>query len=173
LSQHRLRGKQFTVGPPDGVSNKNDGIDVSDWPHEKIHAACLASIRRHATNEPDWRFTRLDVLPERLGRIAPLDAGERSIVSCFIDAQRWYVMTTARIFGLANGARFSCSPLEVSQWRWGDFKRGGRAEGELVTLALASGTHLRIPYETGPAALAPIGYQRFWTTEYPDLTKPG
>jgi hypothetical protein len=146
---------------------------MNGWPHEKIHRECLAAIRKHAQSESAWRFTRLDVLPERLGRIAPLEPGEHSIVSCFIDAQRWYVMTTARIFGLASGSRFSCSPLEVSQWRWGDFKRGGRAEAQLVTLAFANGTHLRVAYETGPAAWAPIGYERFWATEYPSLQKPG
>ncbi len=135
---------------------------MNDWPPERVHSICLASIRRHAMKEADWRFTRLDVLPERLGRIVQLDAGELSIVSCFIDAQRWYVMTTARIFGLASGARFSCSPLEVSQWRWGDFKGAGRAEVGVATLALANGTHLRVPYETGYASLAPIYYGQFW-----------
>lgn len=140
---------------------------MTDWPHEKIHTACLAYVRRHATREADWRFTRLDTLPERLGRIVQLDDGERSIVSCFIDAQRWYVMTTVRIFGLASGSRFSCSPLEVSQWRWGDFKHGGRAEAAIATFALKDGTHLRISYETGPAAMAPIHYEQFWTTKYP------
>src|SRR5262245_9114222 len=137
---------------------------MSDWPPEKTHAICLASIRRHAINEANWRFTHLDALPERLGRIAPLEAGELSIVSCFIDAQRWYVMTTGRVFGLASGTRFSCSPLEVTQWRWGDFKRSGRAEAALATLALANGTHVRVPYETGPASIAPIYYELFWRT---------
>jgi hypothetical protein len=121
--------------------------------------------------EAKWRFTRLGTLPERLGRIVQLDAGELSIVSCFIDAQRWYVMTSARVFGLANGARFSCPPLEVTQWRWGDFKHNGRAEVEVVTLALTTGTHLRVPYETGPAAMAPIYYERFWEIKYPILEK--
>lgn len=145
---------------------------MSDWPHDKIASHCLAYIRKHAMREPDWRFTRLGALPERLGRIAPLDAGELSIVSCFIDAQRWYVMTSARVFGLANGSRFSCSPLDVSQWRWGDFKHGGRAEAQIATLAFANGSHLRIAYETGDASTAPIHYARFWELEYP-LLPPG
>ena len=144
---------------------------MSDWPHEKIASRCLAYVRKYATREPDWRFTRLGALPERLGRIAPLEPSELAIVSCFIDAQRWYVMTSARVFGLASGSRFSCSPLDVSQWRWGDFKRGGRAEAQLATLALADGSHLRISYETGDAAMAPIYYERFWDLKYPILDK--
>jgi hypothetical protein len=62
---------------------------MTDWPHEKIHAACVAYIRKHATRQAEWRFTHLDALPERLGRIVQLAAGERSDVSCFHDAQRW------------------------------------------------------------------------------------
>lgn len=135
---------------------------MSDRPHEKIRSDCLAYIRKHATNEPDWRFTRLDALPERLGRIAQLDAGELSIVSCFIDAQRWYVMTTARVFGLASGTRFNFAPLEVSQWRWGDFKGAGREPVGVATLALANGTHLRVPFETGYASMAPVYYGQYW-----------
>jgi len=142
---------------------------MSHWPHEKIHSASLRYIREHVTMEAQWRFTRVGALPERLARIARLDPGEQSVVSCFIDAQRWYVMTTARMFGLASGTPFSCSPLDVTQWRWGDFKRGGRAEAEIATLCLSNGKHLRISYETGPAAMAPISYERFWIVEYPML----
>lgn len=144
---------------------------MGDWPHERIHSVCLAYIRKRSMNDRDWRYTRLGALPDRLARIAPLQADELSVVSCFIDAQRWYVMTTARIFGLAQGARFSCSPLDVTQWRWGNFKHGGRADAELATLALANGMHLRISYETGPASMAPIHYERFWTLKYPILDK--
>ena len=144
---------------------------MNDWPHDKIRSASLAYIRRHATNEADWRFTRLDTLPERLARIVQLDTGEHSVVNCFIDAQRWYVMTTARIFGLASGSRFSCSPLDVTQWRWGDFKHGGRSEVEVATFSQANGTHLRVSYETGHAAMAPIYYERFWAIKYPILDK--
>ena len=144
---------------------------MTNWPHEKIQPVSLRYIREHATKEAEWRFTRLGALPERLARIARLDPGELSVVSCFIDAQRWYVMTTARMFGLAGGSPFSCSPLDVTQWRWGDFKHAGRPEVEIATLCLSNGTHLRISYETGAAAMAPIHYERFWTLEYPTLEK--
>lgn len=138
-----------------------------DWPHEAIRSTALSCIREHTIGEPEWRFTRLDALPERLLRIVHLNADERPIVTCFADGQRWSAMTTARVFGVFRGSQFSCSPLDVRQWRWGDFKRGGRAEVEVATLALADGTHIKLPYETGAAAMAPICYERFWTTEYP------
>lgn len=143
------------------------------WPHEKIHSTALEYIRTHSSKQPDWRFTVLDALAQRLARIIQLDTDERPIVTCFIDAQRWYAMTTARVFGVYQGARFNCSPLDVSQWRWGDFKQGGRSEVEVATLALANGTHAKLPYETGPAAKGPIYYERFWTIEYPILKKLG
>lgn len=80
-------------------------------------------------------------------------------------------MTTARIFGIARGSQFDCSPLDVTQWRWGDFKHAGRSEIETATFAMSNGSHLRIPYETGPASMAPIYYERFWTIKYPILEK--
>ena len=142
----------------------------NQWPHEKIRSVALRYIKESATKESEWRFTCLDALPERLGRVVRLEESERAIVSCFIDGQRWCAMTTSRVFGVLHGSQFSCSPLDVRQWRWGDFKHGGRSEAEVATLALANGTHLRIPYETGPAAMGPIYYERFWTVKYPVLT---
>jgi hypothetical protein len=142
-----------------------------DWPHEKIRSAALRYITKHTMKEPEWRFTCLDGLPERLVRIVQLDANERPIVTCFVDAQRWYAMTTARVFGVFRGSRFDCSPLDVTQWRWGDFKHAGRSEVAMATFALASGTHIRVAYETGPAAMGPIYYERFWTIKYPVLDK--
>ncbi len=56
-------------------------------------------------------------------------------------------MTTARIFGVARGSRFECSPLDVTQWRWGEIK-GGDSDIEIATLALTDGTHLRMSYES-------------------------
>ena len=144
---------------------------MSDWPHEKIHTAALRYIKKHAPTESAWRYTRVDTLTAQLARIARLDTNEKPIVSCFIDAQRWYVMTTARVFGVVRGSQFDFSPLDVTQWRWGDFKHAGRAEVEVATFSLKDGTHLRVPYETGPAAMAPIYYERFWTSQYPILDK--
>jgi len=141
------------------------------WPHEQIHSVALRYIRKHTLNEAEWRFTTIDALGQRLARIVQLDPVERAIVTCFVDAQRWYVMTSSRVFGVLQGSRFNCSPLDVRQWRWGDFKHGGRSEVQTATLALANGTHMRVPYETGPAAMGPIYYERFWSIKYPVLDK--
>jgi hypothetical protein len=134
---------------------------MNDWPHDEIYAAALAYIRKHAVDEPKWRFTRIDALSDALARIVRLDAGERVIVSCSLDAQRWFVMTTARVFGIVRGSQFSFSPLDVTRWRWGP---------EVATLAMTSGTHLRIPYETGPASAALTSYAKFWSHVYPTLS---
>jgi len=144
---------------------------MSDWPHDRIYTAAIRSIRAHVKSDADWRFTHIDALPERLARIAPLNPDERSLVSCFIDAQRWYVMTTSRIFGIARGARFECSPLEITHWKWGDSNESGRPEVGIATLSLKSGTHLRIAYERGAASAAPASYEQFWTNQYPTLGK--
>lgn len=146
-------------------------MSSADWPHEKIHSAALRYISEHSLKQSEWRFTCLGALPERLVRIVPLDTREQPIVCCFVDAQRWYAMTTARIFGVLRGSRFDCAPLDITQWRWGDFKHAGRSEVETATLSLANGSHVRLAYETGPAAMAPIYYERFWKIKYPALDK--
>ena len=141
-------------------------MDTDNWPHEKIRSVALRYIREHAVKETEWRFTGLDALPERLARIVTIGEPERVVVSSFIDGMNWHAMTTVRIFGVCRGTQFSCSPLDVRQWRWGDFKHEGRSEVEVATFALANGTHMKVPYETGPAAMGPIYYQRFWTVKY-------
>lgn len=143
----------------------------TEWPHEKVRSAALFYIRKHTAKETDWRFTLLDALPQRLGRIVHLNANERAIVTCFVNAQRWYAMTTARVFGIFDGSQFSCSPLDVTQWRWGDFKHAGRSEVEVATLSVANGTHIKVAYETGLAAMGPLYYERFWSIKYPVLEK--
>jgi hypothetical protein len=146
-------------------------MDTPDWPDEKIHTIALRYIRKHCLKESEWRFTVLDALAQRLERIVQLEVGERAVVACFIDAQRWYVMTSRRVFGVLQGSRFTCAPLDVTRWQWGDFKHMGRSEVETATLALKDGTHIRVPYETGHAAMAPIYYERFWGIKYPVLDK--
>jgi hypothetical protein len=146
-------------------------MDTPDWPHEKIRSIALGYIRKHCMKEDEWRFTRLDSLPERLTRIIHVEEPERAIVSCFVDGLNWSAMTTTRMFGVCRGSQFSCSPLDVRHWRWGDFKHSGRSEVEVATLALANGTHVKVPYETGAASMAPIYYERFWTTKFKVLDK--
>ena len=149
----------------------DQAMETDSWPHEQIRSVALQYIRNHTVKEPEWRFTVLDALAQRLARIVQLDTDERAIVTCFVDAQRWYAMTTARVFGIYQGSKFNCSPLDVRQWRWGDFKHAGRSEVEVATLALANGTHTKVSYETGPAAMGPIYYERFWTIKYPLLER--
>ena len=144
-------------------------MDTDNWLHEKIRSVALRYIREHAVEETEWRFTGLDALPERLARIVTIGEPEQTVVSCFIDGMNWHAMTTARIFGVCRGAQFSCSPLDVRQWRWGDFKHAGRSEVEVATFSLANGTHMKVPYETGPAAMGPIYYERFWAVKYRTL----
>jgi hypothetical protein len=79
---------------------------MSEWPHTSIQAALLQYIRSHAMKQSNWRFTRLQVVHDALARVIQLDPGELCVVSCFIDGQRWYVMTTTRIFGIYRGSRF-------------------------------------------------------------------
>ncbi|MBM0103834.1 hypothetical protein JM946_03725 [Steroidobacter sp. S1-65] len=142
---------------------------MSEWPHTSIHAALLQSIRRHAMKQPHWRFTQLEVLHDALARMIQLEPDELCVVSCFIDAQRWYVMTTSRVFGIYRGTRFEFSPLQIRRCTWGDFKQEGRLQIELAEVQLADGARVTLAYEAGFAAIAPIYYERFWHTSYPAL----
>lgn len=57
-------------------------MKTDDWPHEQIRSVALRYIRKHAMNEPEWRFTVLDALAQRLARMVQLSAAERPVVTC-------------------------------------------------------------------------------------------
>jgi len=142
---------------------------MSDWPHQAIQVALLQYIRSHSMKPPNWRFTQLGVLHDALARVIQLERGELCVVSCFIDAQRWYVMTTTRVFGIYRGSRFDFPPLQIRKCTWGDFKHEGRLEIDVAEVALASGAKVTLAYEAGFASMAPIYYERFWHSRYPAL----
>lgn len=145
---------------------------MSEWPHAALHAALLQYIRSHAMKQqPNWRFTQLEVLHDALARVIQLDAGERCVVSCFIDGQRWYVMTTTRVFGIYRGSRFEFSPLQIRKCTWGDFKQEGRLQIEVAEVQLLDGAKITLAYEAGFASIAPIYYERFWHSRYPSLDR--
>lgn len=139
---------------------------MSEWPHTSIHAALLQYIRSHAMKQSNWRFTQLEVLHDPLARIIQLDPGELCVVSCFIDGQRWYVMTSTRVFGIYRGSRFEFSPLQIRKCTWGDFKQEGRLQIEVAEIQLIGGEKITFAYEAGFASIAPIYYERFWHTRY-------
>lgn len=150
---------------------------MSDWPHASIQSALLQYIRSHAMKQASWRFTQLEVVHDALARVVQLVPGELCVVSCFIDGQRWYLMTTSRVFGIYRGSRFEFSPLRVRKCTWGDFKREGPLQIDVAEMQLDDGTRVTLAYETGFAAIAPIYYERFWHTRFPtlgiDATAPG
>lgn len=119
--------------------------------------------------QSDWRFTQLELLHDALARVIQLEPRELCVVSCFIDAQRWYVMTATRVFGIYRGSRFEFSPLQIRRCTWGDFKREGRLEIEVAEMQLIAGEKITLAYEAGFAAIAPIYYERFWHTRYTTL----
>lgn len=142
---------------------------MSEWPHKVIQTALVQYIRGHAMKQPEWRFTQLEVLHDALARVIQLAAGELCVVSCFIDAQRWYVMSTARVFGIYRGSRFDFSPLQIRKCTWGDFKHEGRLEIEVAEVLLTTGMKITLAYEAGFASMAPIYYERFWHSRYATL----
>lgn len=144
---------------------------MSEWPHARIQAALLEYIRGHSMKQPNWRFTQLEALHEPLMRVLQLEPQELCVVSCFIDGQRWYLMTTTRVFGIYRGSRFEFSPLQIRKCTWGDFKQEGRVQIEVAEILLIGGRRIIFAYEAGFAAIAPIYYERFWHTRYATLER--
>ena len=142
---------------------------MSDWPHASIQSAALQYIRSHAMQQASWRFTQLELVHDALARVVQLMPGELCVVSCFIDGQRWYLMTTGRVFGIYRGSRFEFSPLRVRKCTWGDFKREGPLQIDVAEMQLDDGTSVTLAYETGFSAIAPIYYERFWHARFPTL----
>jgi hypothetical protein len=142
---------------------------MSEWPHQYLRAALLQYIRSHAMKQPNWRFTQLEVLHDALARVISMQPGELCVVSCFIDAQRWYVMSTSRVFGIYRGTRFEFSPLHIRKCTWGDFKHEGQLQIDVAEILLTTGAKVTLAYEAGFASMAPIYYERFWHSRYPTL----
>ena len=143
---------------------------MADWPHSAIRTAALFYIRKHVMKESEWRWTAVDRLHEEITLFAKLDADELPIVSCYVDEKTWYVMTTSQIRGAHNSHLFNVSPLNIKDWHWGNFKRRV-PQLDYACFMLNSGSRIEMMYEAGPAAMAPIYYERFWYVKYPVLHK--
>jgi hypothetical protein len=144
---------------------------MSEWPHTTIRTELLQYIRSHVMQPKKWRFTQLEEVHDALSRVIQLEGDELCVVSCFIDGQRWYVMTTARVFGIYRGTRFEFSPLQIRKCTWGDFKQEGRLQIDVAEIQLIGGDKITLAYEAGFAAIAPIYYERFWHARFPSLER--
>lgn len=128
-------------------------------------------IRKASMNEKDWRFTKLATVDERLSGRLQISTGERPVVSCFVDEDWFYLLTSQRVLGRTDGEDFVTNTAHIEDWVWGNFKRELRAELELAELTLADQTKVRLAYETGYASMAPIHYAKWWQIKYPILHK--
>ncbi len=144
---------------------------MTEWPHEAIYIAATWYIRQHCMREVEWRYTCLQIAHEPLQSLISLEPDELPIVSCFIDTDSWFVMTSKRIEISNKDRRDTVIPLEIKSWDWGDFKAGMEPKIGAATLTLNDGTSLSLPYETGYASMAPIHYEMFWSVKYPALDK--
>jgi hypothetical protein len=162
-----------TPPAPDANTEGRYGISarMSECPHTTIRTELLQYIRSHVMQQANWRFTQLEQVHDALSRVIQLAGEELCVVSCFIDGQRWYVMTTARVFGIYRGSRFEFSPLHIRRCTWGDFDREGRLQIEVAEIQLSGGDKITFAYEAGFAAIAPIYYTRFWHTRFPSLER--
>lgn len=144
---------------------------MTEWPHEAIYTVAIWYIRQTCMRESEWLYTCLEVAHEPLHREVSFEPAERPIVSCFIDTDSWFVMTSKRIEISNTCQRVTVNPLEIKSWDWGDFKTNGKPEVGVATLNLNDETSVSLPYETGYASMAPIHYVMFWSVKYPALDK--
>jgi len=118
-----------------------------------------------------WKWTYLDNVPSPLSDDVRLLPEELPIVSCCLGSDHWYVMTTSRVIGCHESARFDFDPRSVVHWQWRDFKGVGFAEIEIARARLRDERCIDFSFETGKASMAPIYYERFWTIKYPIVDK--
>jgi hypothetical protein len=78
---------------------------MSEWPHEAICTVALWYIRKHCAREERWLYTRLSHLHDELKSIVLLGPGECPIVSCYIDRDHWFAMTSARMVTRDNNQK--------------------------------------------------------------------
>ena len=142
---------------------------MPDLAHEAICTVAAWHIRKHSVREHEWRYTRLLHLHDELKTIALLEPKECLIVSCYIDRDRWFMMTSARLITCGYMKTMTVSPLDIAHWYWGNFKSQLEPRIGIAKVSMKDGTSFSFPYETGYAAMAPIYYERFWAVKYPVL----
>ena len=125
-------------------------------------------IRKHSMNAEQWRHT----LMGQLHSMNPeLNAGELPIVSIYISAASWCVLTTRRVFGVYYGHSVEVDADEISETNFGNFKGHGDKQIEVMTIRTPAAREFRLEYETGKASMAPIYFFAFWKRKYPILDK--
>ncbi|AWM38153.1 hypothetical protein GobsT_37470 [Gemmata obscuriglobus] len=142
---------------------------MDNWPDAKIRSTALWYIGKHAISTPEYRYTLVgDAHPEALARAA-LQPGELVIVSFFLAADGWFLLTTRRVLGAYAGREVAAATLDVRDTWFGDFKTGGRVGLGVMWLRLAGSDEAVLQYETWRASMAPIYYFRYWAIKYPVL----
>jgi hypothetical protein len=119
--------------------------------------------------EQQWLYTRLLHLHDELKSVVVLQLKECLIVSCYIDRDHWFAMTSARMITCNNNEKVVANPLDAKWWDWGDFKTGLEPRIGTARIDLKDGTSFSFQYETGYASMAPIYYELFWRVKYPAL----
>jgi hypothetical protein len=144
---------------------------MRDWPHDAIYVAAVWYISKKCMHEHEWRYTRLLNLHGELRPEVSFEPGELPIVSCYLDRDRWFVMTSGRLQIRCFGQPFAVSPLDIKRWNLGDFKTRLVPQIGNATFQKRDGTSFSFQYETGYASMALIYYLLFWDVKFPALDK--
>ena len=123
---------------------------------EDVATICLASIRRHGMDVASWKLTILDAMHDELRGHVMLAENESPIVSFFLSAESWYVMTTRRVIGRHRSAFHDLPTWQILSCEFGDFKGNSGAPTVTMRLQAANRDDVELQYETGKASMAPI-----------------
>jgi hypothetical protein len=145
----------------------------------KIHDIAVVKIRRRCMNPEEWRFTVIGGPHPSLGAHLALADGELVLASGFFSAASWYAFTTRRIVSQFQGAIQSLDPSQGISAQFGSFigsrdghpRLGSVCRGGATITAASSGAVLRLEYETGVAAMAPLYAAMYWEQKHRFLDK--
>jgi hypothetical protein len=123
------------------------------------HKICIASIKRHAMNPYDFKWTKFYESNQDFPypELQP-DLAESELIICstVIDAGNCSILTTQRLITRQNGQAIAGNIEGASDQLYGDFKDYEKKPFTIGQIQLQNGTGLKYFIETGKASMIMI-----------------
>ncbi|WP_050030014.1 hypothetical protein [Verrucomicrobium sp. BvORR034] len=145
----------------------------------RIAWIAITHIRKATMHVERWESTTIGASRLHYPAQVDLQSGEIPIVTGIFSNEDWYIWTTRRLLSSFAGSMTQMPADEIAGGEFGNFKYGPSGEvsspliGGLNVAALRSksGAVLKMTYETGYAAMAPIYCLSYWLQKHPIMER--
>jgi len=146
---------------------------------QKIAAIALDLVSSSSMKRDQWRATSIGAVHATPAIPLKLWIDEYPLVSASFPEGDWYVWTTQRLVSLCEHQLYEANSESIVRAEFGMFKgppslmnvTHGPIHTQIGTLYNGKEVAARIRYETGYAAMGPIGCFKYWDLKHPILDK--